>query len=756
MNQRRMLRVFCIGLTCLLIGNMAAVSTAKALNAKQVTPTDAMSAAKSALFNGDYDAALTLYTSASADPNLKCDALFGMGTTNLRAERYDDAESAFTRSLTECAPTFRSYVLRGDARRALNKPETALADYQQALALNPGLIDSCVYERMASVSADQSITYLSKAVDAPRPLAGRVALRKRLVSIFNALGNVQGLEQQYNAILTAAQSSEDLAEAEESLGELEIGNHRERDGYKHLQHVLTTYPTLKPAFNALLTLVTAGQDVDLLLRSRVNVANQNYRPTVNKLSVYLATAGFQAPAELYVLFGQAQRGLEQFADAIATFQKVRDNYPKDAMASVAALEQGITYETARDFPNAVKAYTDTAALYTGSAEAPRALWKAAQIETKVGHAPQAVALYDQLATQYPRSALAPYALSGAGMLLSSTDPAHAAGFFAQMGNAEGLLWQGKMLQAAGDLAGAQKAWTGAVNNEPNTFFGLRAQELLSGAAPFAPPDRLNIPQDTAADLSATVNWINAIFKLTSASAMLSPGLAHDLMLIRGTELWGLGWWPEANEEFDGLYSAYSDDASSLLQLAVYFQGLGVYRSSLTAAERLITLSGASIDQVPPYLARLAYPIDYSDILIPTAQSDKLDPLFVASIIRTESRFDAHALGGGEDSGLMQMIPSTAVTTAAQLNVSNFQAHQLFQPIISLKFGSQYLSSLRDALRGNLAAVVVGYNAGVDYSRQLFLAAGGDVDRLYQTIDFNSVQNYLSYTYEEYAIYRLLY
>jgi tetratricopeptide (TPR) repeat protein len=227
MSRLKVFRAFCIGVTWLLIGTMAVGSVVKAHDAKQAAPTDAMSAAKIALLNGDYDTALALYTSASADPNLRCDTLFGMGVTTLRAESYDAAESAFTRSLTECNPTFRSYMLRADARRALNKYEPALADYQHALALNPGLIDSYVYERMASVSADQSIAYLMKAADAPRPLAGEVALRKRLISIYSALGNVQSLEQQYNAILAVAQSPEDLAEAEEGLGELEISSQQE-------------------------------------------------------------------------------------------------------------------------------------------------------------------------------------------------------------------------------------------------------------------------------------------------------------------------------------------------------------------------------------------------------------------------------------------------------------------------------------------------------------------------------------------------
>ncbi len=715
MNCSERFRKICITSLCLLISLTTGIGHPFAQ-----TAVDPLSAAAKALFNGDYGTALASYASAVADPTLKCDALYGLGTTQFRSADYSSADVTLTRSLTECPPTLASFALRGDTRAALKRNEDALVDYQQALAVKPGVIDSYLYERMASVSTDTSIGYLMKAADAARPLAGQVALHKRLITIFNATNNVRSLEQQYSALLAIAQSPEDLAEAEEALGELQISNNEAGAGYKHLQNVLNTYPGLTPAFAALLTLVTEGQDVDLLLRIRINVANQNYRPVVNKLTVYLPTATPDKTfPELYVLLGKSQRGINQISDALATFQKVRDTYPNDPMASAAALEQGITYETQKDAANAVKAYTETVARYAGSPEAPRALWKAAELERSVGQMPQAVALYDQLSKQYPTSNLVQPALSEAGTLLETSDPVRAADFFGRMGDAEGGVWQGKMLQTAKDAAGAQKAWTDAATREPGAFFSLRAQDLLSGTAPFQTSGKLTLPQDSAADSAAAESWVKTTFKLAAASVTLSATLANDPMLMRGTELWSLGWWQDATAEFDALYATYRGDAASLLQLAVYLKGIGVYRSSLTAATHLITLSGEAVKDVPPYIARLAYPLDYADLLLPAAQAEGLDPLFVATIIRTELRFDPHATSSAEDTGLMQMIPSTADTIASQLKIANFQSGQLYRPLISLQFGSHYLSTLGAALNHQWAGVVVGYNAGVDYAQKFF-------------------------------------
>jgi hypothetical protein len=77
-------------------------------------PPDAVPTAAAALFNGDYDTARTQYAAAAANPAIKCSALYQLGMTNLRAKQYAGAEQTLTRALTECPPTFRAYVQRGD------------------------------------------------------------------------------------------------------------------------------------------------------------------------------------------------------------------------------------------------------------------------------------------------------------------------------------------------------------------------------------------------------------------------------------------------------------------------------------------------------------------------------------------------------------------------------------------------------------------------------------------------------------------
>ncbi len=726
--------------------------------APTVVPPDPVPTAAIALFNGDYDTARAQYAAAVANPALKCNALYQLGVTNLRSKQYMDAESVLTRALSECPPTFRTYIQRGEARRQLGKNPEAISDYQQALTLKPGLIDSYLYERISLADGGVTLAYLQKAAESPRYLAGQFALRDRLAQAYLNANDPANAVKQYEAILAAAQKPAYKADVQVEAAKAEITAGQTAEAYTRLNGVLTAAPDTPAAFQAMTLLVNAAQPVDPLLRVRLNVQNGSFQPVVDLLSEYLVqTPADKIPAELYVLYGQAQRGTGDTQNALVTFQKVRDAYPADSMASRAALEQGRTYFSINDYPNAIAAYTAAAQAYPQSPEAPEALWRAAYLEQTYGDPGRALALYDQLGTRYPTTERAQQGSFDAGLMLAASDPVRANTFFSRVTDARGMLWQGKMLQKAGNASGARQAWQAAQAKEPTTFFGLRAHDLLNGIAPYQPAVALQLPLSTDADRVAAEALVRRTFNLSSAPTILSPALAAEPTLVRGTELWALGWWTDAAAEFDALYDAKRDDALALYQLATYYKGLGVYRSSLICATRVITLSKQQPASVPAYIARLAYPIDYADLLIPAAQQYNIDPLFFSALIRQESNFNAYAHSGSDARGLTQVVPTTAGDIVNRLNwPPNYADDDLYRPFVSLRFGAYYVDFVRRFVGGNLAATLAGYNAGPGASSQWLQKAGDDIDLFYETIESQQAQDYVRYTYEYFSVYRELY
>jgi soluble lytic murein transglycosylase len=581
-------------------------------------------------------------------------------------------------------------------------------------------------------------------------LAQYNALLSEIDAYLATLSTIQGAEFDKNGSLRAR--------IEFAAANVEIRLDQRDAGYARFQRIITNYAQTPSALPALVVLVTAGQPVDLLARMRINVLNENYFPVVDILTDYLADpANAQsAPAELFFLLGKAQRGQNELQAAIDTFGRIQQQYPADPIASSAAFEQAQTYAQAGNASQAVAIYSALVTAYPGSPEAPGALLKAAEVSHDSGNQEQALTLYDQLGQQYPNSDEAKQGLFEAGMSLRAADPARAAQFLARAGNAEGFIWDGKVLQQGGNADGARQAWEQAQAAEPGTFFALRGCELASGRdslsmLPLSPQKVSEIP-----DRAAAAQWVSQAFNLPGVSADLSPELAANPILQRGVELWMVGMWDEARGEFDALHKQVRSNPAALLQLAFYYQTIPVYRSSIFAATRLIFSSNQPLFSIPQGILRLAYPVYYGDLLTRLAGENNLDPLLVAALVRQESSFDPTNVSVADARGLMQLVPTTAQDVANQLAWPDYKLDDLLRPMVNLAFGTHYLSAMTAFQGGSAVGALLSYNAGPGAAQSWLSDAGGDLDVLYQVIDFAETKTYLDVIYVNHFIYQYLY
>lgn len=720
-------------------------------------PAPPLAPAARAAHDGDYDTAAALYTAALADSSNRCEALYQLGTLYITQAKYQTAVDTLTQAATACPPAFRVQVQLGEAQRYLKNSAAAIAAYNQALALGGGTLDSYLYERMVLAGAPDLET-LRKAAELPRYLAGQFLLRNQLASRLLEAGDAAGALQQYNTILSAAQIPTYRAEVELNAARAELAGNARPAAYVRLNRIITESPDAPAALQALILLIDNSQRVELIVRSRINVKNGNYAPVLALLPNAIPTAPADVKPELTVLLGIAQRQtVEDPKVALATFQSVRDTYLNDPQASIAALEQGRTYFNAKDYLSAVNAYITTANAYPNSPEAPEALWRAGYLAQTYLSAAQAVPIYQQLVARFPTTDRAKQGAFDAGLLLAATNPTAAADLFSKTGDARGFLWQGKMLARLNDAANSRIALQRAAQIDPNSFFSQRASDLLNNTQPYQSSGVVNLTQNSEADRAVAEAWMRSTFNLAAAPAALAPALAANGMLQRGTALWALGWTKAARAEFDALHDAQKDDPLAMFQLAVYYQGLGIYRSSIIAAARVILLSKQATTQVPAYLLRLSYPVNYADLTLQEAKRYDVNPLFYAALIRLESLWEADAVSVSDARGLTQVVPLTAGDIFGRLNwPPGFTPDDLFRPIVSLRYGAYYVDFTRTYLGGNLAATLAGYNAGPGAAKGWLTTAGDDIDLLYETITSGQAQDYVRYTYENYTAYRALY
>lgn len=88
-----------------------------------------------------------------------------------------------------------------------------------------------------------------------------------------------------------------------------------------------------------------------------------------------------------------------------------------------------------------------------------------------------------------------------------------------------------------------------------------------------------------------------------------------------------------------------------------------------------------------------------------------DPLFVASVVRSESTFNRHAESQAGALGLMQILPGTGRYISAKYQINWHGDIKLSDPSYNIQLGIAYLKELEKKFDGNREKVLIAYNWG---------------------------------------------
>ncbi len=282
-------------------------------------------------------------------------------------------------------------------------------------------------------------------------------------------------------------------------------------------------------------------------------------------------------------------------------------------------------------------------------------------------------------------------------------------------------WRGRALEAMGDAAGADQAYTEGAQYQ-TSFYGLLAAERAG--LPFDP--ELN-------GVDTPGSWRDADF---AESAVFEAG-----MLLQ---------------------------ASGELDLAERFWTH--LAESLSEAEA-IQLGQAALDADQPHLAvmigkraarrGLVAPAAYYPLHPLADQSLPMAPEMVLSIARRESEFDARVRSGVGARGLMQIMPATGREVAAGLGRKKEHSTERLttDPEYAAELGAAYLATLARQFSGNVVMISAGYNAGPSRPDRWMRIYGdpreGQIDIVdwIEHIPFRETRNYVMRVAESLPIYR---
>ncbi|MCX7682748.1 MAG: transglycosylase SLT domain-containing protein, partial [Anaerolineae bacterium] len=732
-------------------------------------PEQLLSEASRAMEYGDYEAAAARYhnlLSMPLDRDSEGQARFGLGHACLRDRNFGCAVDAFraliARSTDVPADRFASAARFLLAEALMGQGEAlAAAEAYRAYLAGGTVITAYVSERLgdalyAGGAYTEALSAYTYAIAVAPDRSTEVGAREKLALVYVALGDYPAAVAQYEAILNVAQIRAYRARIEHQLAETLLLAGDSEAGYARHLNVVRSYPEEHYAYLSLVKLVEAGRPPDDFLRGVVDYYGGAYGPAVEAFSRYVNAYPETHSGDAHWYAGMSYLKAGSPALAIEEFRLLIDTHPENERRGDAWMGLAEAYLNMDDLSTAVASYRQFAELMPHHPRAAEALWKAAQSLERAGELEAAAQAYLDCHTRYPQSDYAPAALFRSGLqsyrLNEWTGAAVAWDTLANLYpdsayRPAALMWLGKVRLLQGDDQAAREYFNQAAASAPQGYYGLRAAELATALTTTLPifTSAHYDPPPEAADRPEAEAWLAAWLGVENTGRLgeLQPILATDPRLQRGVELWQLGLFEAAKWELEALRNATRQDALAQYQLALLFRELGLYRSSILCAARVISLASASgLSEVPAFIQRLAYPNYYEALVLDNARQSNLDPLLIFALIRQESLFESLATSSASARGLMQVIPPTGAEIHAALDwPPGYETADLYRPYVSLRFGTYYLARQLDRFGGRVDVALAAYNGGPSNARRWLDAAGDDPDLFVELITLEESRLY---------------
>jgi len=406
-------------------------------------------------------------------------------------------------------------------------------------------------------------------------------------------------------------------------------------------------------------------------------------------------------AEALFLTARSRYRSGRIQEGLATFRRVIERYPGQPFAAEAAYILADLEQDDGEFEQARALFRQTMTLQPTALEAGLAAMRLGGLAYLDGDLEGALDIYESYRSRFPQGRRVQQA----------------------------TYWAARIYRELGRNDLARQRLEQARSIDPFSYYGVRAAELL-GVEPLAIP--LAAEPRAADEPTAQANV--AVFRLALLDAIGPQGAAaFERDRLR--------------RYFDSRPNGWYVLAEALNEAGFAYDGI---------------LLGRDIEQregrLNPRLLRIIYPFPYRELILPAARDNGVDPYLVAGLIRQESMYSPAIVSPAGAIGLMQVMPATGTTLAAELGVDGFEPQRdLRRPEINVRLGVHYLARRLNEYGGDVVSALAAYNAGahrVEFWSQF--PEYGDPELFAERIPFAETRDYVKIVQANARIYEALY
>lgn len=502
-----------------------------------------------------------------------------------------------------------------------------------------------------------------------------------------------------------------------------------------------------------------------------------------------------------------------YPEAIRWFERVLEQFPENPVSRDALLQAANAYSRVGKHHEGIRRYQDFIAKYSADDRLDRAYlniivilrdqdeetdalkWSAKMQEVFRGKLGEALGTFAEARIHLAKNDW-PAALAALDRLLAMPELGGAA-VPGGTTRAEVTFLRGYTLEQERNFAAAIETYL-SIPDGRNEYYGGRATERLQGLAnneaaraaaesklaslSIGSKDReasrqnvqaaLRLTVDRAArerllgvlqSIYATLPGYNSIprfdlIDLTKPAPAEQPSAAADLHRPIGERLAFLGLYDEAAPEYEASLSAPPSGDLGFTLAVQNMRGDRGYKA-VAFAEPLWRSVPADyqIELIPTAQVGLLYPAPYRAAFGKFAVPRNVDPRFLLSIVRQESRYRPDVRSSAAARGMMQFISTTSNKIAIELGRTDFDQDELYDPATAILFGSQYTAGLFRLFPNQPEAVAGSYNGGEDNIRRWIDRSRSDqADRYVPEIAFSQAKDYVYKVMANYRVYKMFY